>query len=143
MAGMTLGTLVIEAAKDSGSLITANLALDFNREIFPFPVRSFPKLLKGRTGPMKKGAKLVTSVKEILEELNLEKIEGIRKAREIIPATPEEEIILKNLSTEPIHIDNIIKLTKLKTAAIGSTLVMMEMKGMIKNIGGQNYSLYL
>jgi len=63
----------------------------------------------------------------------------LQKAREIIPDSPEEEIILKNLGSEAVHIDKLVKLTKLKTSDALSALSMMEMKGMVKNIGGQNY----
>ncbi|MDO8529261.1 MAG: DNA-processing protein DprA [bacterium] len=139
MAGLALGTLVIEAAKDSGSLITANLALEFNREVFSVPGPIFSPVSEGTNELIKSGAKLVTGVKDILEELNLEKMKEIRKARSIIPDSPEEEKILKNLSSEPTHIDKLVKLTKLKTSEVSSALVMMEMKGMIKDIGGQNY----
>jgi DNA processing protein len=139
MAGLTLGTLVVEAAAGSGSLITANLALEFNREVFSVPGPIFSPSSEGTNDLLRSGAKLVTGVKDILEELNLEKRSQIDKAKKIIPASEEEKIILKNLSGEPAHIDNIVKLTKLKTAQVASTLVMMEMKGMIKDIGGQNY----
>jgi DNA processing protein len=139
MAGLTLGTLVVEAALDSGSMITANLALDFNREVFSVPGPIFSESSQGTNKLIKNGAKLISSVQDVLEELNLEKRAGIEKAREIIPESPEEEIVLKNLSKEPLHIDKLLKITKLKTASLSSTLVMMEMKGMVKDIGGQNY----
>ncbi len=139
MAGLTMGTLVIEAALESGSLITARLALDFNREVFSVPGPIFSPSSEGTNELLKLGAKPVTGVRDILEELHLEKVKEIEKARSIIPSSKEEEIILKNISTEPTHIDKIVKLTKLKTAEVSSTLVMMEMKGMAKDIGGRNY----
>jgi len=139
MAGLTLGTLIIEAAQESGSLITANLALEFNREVFAVPGPIFSENSIGTNQLLKSGAKLASGVQDILEELQLEKKAKIQKAREIIPDSPEEEIILKNLGSEAVHIDKLVKLTKLKTSAALSALSMMEMKGMVKNIGGQNY----
>lgn len=139
MAGLALGTLIVEAQMESGSLITANLALEFNREVFSVPGPIFSESSQGTNKLIKSGAKLVTSVQDILGELNLEKRVEIEKARKIIPDSPEEEMILKNLGSEAVHIDKLIKLTRLKTASILSTLAMMEMKGMIKDIGGQNY----
>ena len=139
MAGLTLGTLVVEAQMESGTLITANLAVEFNREVFSVPGPIFSESSQGANKLIRDGAKLVTCVQDILEELNLEKISEIKKAREIIPDSPEEEMVLRNLGSEAVHIDKLIKLTKLKTASILSTLAMMEMKGMIKDIGGQNY----
>jgi DNA processing protein len=141
MAGMTLGTLVIEAAVDSGSLITASLALEFNREVFALPGSVFSPQSEGTNKLIKSGAKLVTNIADILEELNIEQVKAAEKVKKIIPASAEEEIILKKLSHEPTHIDNITKLTKLEASVISSTLAIMEMKGMVKNIGGQNYIL--
>jgi DNA processing protein len=139
MAGMTLGTLVIEAARESGSLITSNHAVEFNREVFAVPGSIYSPQSEGANNLIKAGAKLSASAKDILEELNLEKLKMAAEVKRTIPATPEEEKILKNLTHEPTHIDNVAKLTKLEASAISSTLAIMEMKGMVKNIGGQNY----
>jgi len=139
LAGMTLGTLVVEAALDSGTLITANLAVEFNREVFAVPGSIFSPTSHGTHNLIKKGAKMVCGVKDILEELRLEQRVEIEKAKKLIPDSPEEEKILKLLSHEPTHIDNLIKMAKLETSVASSTLVMLEMKGMIRDIGGQNY----
>jgi DNA processing protein len=139
MAGMTLGTLVVEAALDSGSLITAKLALDFNREVLAVPGSIFSPASEGTNQLIKSGAKLVTGIESILEELQIERKNMLSQIQKIIPATPEEERLLKILSHEPLHIDRIIKITKLKTHEVSSLLSIMEMKGLVKNIGGQNY----
>jgi DNA processing protein len=139
MAGMTLGTVVIEAEISSGSLITAKLALEFNREVFAVPGSVFSPASAGTHQLIKSGAKLVASAADILEELNLEKIKNIETAKLTLPATPEEKILLNSLSAQPTHIDTIIKNSKLETSAVSATLSLMEMKGMVKNMGGQNY----
>jgi len=141
MAGLTLGTIVIEAAEKSGTLITANLALEFNREVFAVPGSIFSPVSMGANNLIRSGAKIVTGVNDILEELNLEKKATEKSAKRVIPDSAEEEKIVKILSGEPIHIDRIIKLAKLKTSVASSTLVVLEMKGLIKDIGGQNYIL--
>lgn len=141
MAGMTLGTLVAEAALDSGSLITANLALEFNREVFAVPGSIFSPQSEGSNKLIKSGAKIVSGVKDILEELHIEQKKEAEKIKTIIPATNEEEKILKTLSPDPVHIDTIAKMTKLEASVASSTLAIMEMKGMVRNIGGQNYIL--
>ena len=141
IAGMSLGTIVVEAGDQSGALLTAQMALDYNREVFSVPGSIFSSQSFGTNNLIKKGARMVTGVKDILDELDLnfsrtEKEKVIRA-----PETKEEEILLKTLSSDPAHIDNIAKITKLKTSTVSSTLSMMEIKGWVRNIGGQNYIL--
>jgi len=139
MAGLTLGTIVIEAAERSGTLITANLALEFNREVFAVPGSIFSPVSTGANNLIRLGARIVTGVNDILEELNLEKKALEKNTKKIIPDSVEEEKVIKILSGELTHIDRIIKLTKLETSVVSSTLVILEMKGLIKDMGGQNY----
>jgi DNA processing protein len=137
---MTLGTLVVEAGEKSGALLTAQMALDYDREVFSVPGSIFSSASIGTNELLKKGAKLVTGIKDILEELNFTAIENFVPSIKN-PENETEKILLKILSTEPLHIDIISKLSKLKTFEVSSALSMMEIKGWTKNIGGQNYIL--
>jgi DNA processing protein len=139
IAGLSLGTLIIEAGEKSGSLITAGLALEFNREVFAVPGPIYSPQSYGTNKLIQSGAKLVASAKDILDEIGMEEIEEERK--KILPeeTSPEEKIILKIITHEPLHIDNLARISKLETSVLSSTLSMMEIKGWIKNVGGQNY----
>lgn len=139
VAGLSMGTLIVEAGEKSGTLITADLALEFNRDVFAVPGSIFSPQSLGTNDLLKKGAKVVTSIKDILEELNIKEVHEKASTPTRIPDTKEEEIVLRILSSDPLHIDNISKLSKLGTATVASTLSMMEIKGWVRNIGGQNY----
>lgn len=141
IAGLSLGTLVIEAGERSGALITARMALENNREVFAIPGSIFSENSIGTNNLIKSGAKSVTNITDILEELNFSQQAKIETRPLRIAENKEEELILSVLSEAPLHIDTIGKLTKLGTAKTTSALTMMELKGWTKNIGGQNYIL--
>ena len=139
MAGLALGTLVAEAALDSGSLITAGFALEFNREVFAVPGPVFSPQSAGANYLIKNGAKLVESAADVLQELNIVRSENPAPAKIFEPKTAEEKAVWKALGTDPVHVDRLSKLTKLNPAVVGATLATLEIEGLVRNVGGQNY----
>lgn len=139
IAGFTLGTLVIEAPEGSGALITAAEAANFSREVFAVPGSIFSPGSFGTHQLIQNGAKLVSNASDILLELNIpEKIKNF-EARQILPQSKEEEIILEILKGGPLPIDEIVRKSRLSTATTASTLSLMELKGMVKNMGSFEY----
>ena len=139
ISGLSLGVLVAEAGENSGALITVRTALEQNREVFSVPGNILSPTSRGTNGIIKDGAKLVQSVTDILEELNLTAVAHQIEFKEVIPASDTETVILNKLSVEPVHIDEICQSTGLSAATVSSTLAMMELKGMVKQVGGMNY----
>lgn len=141
IAGLSLGTLVIEAPESSGALITARFALDYNREVMavPHPVNS--PMGAGCNKLLKMGARLVSSAEDIIDALDLKNLKEIVANRAALPSSPAEEKIMACLAREPRHVDYIIKNSQLDSSAVNSTLTLMEMKGMVKNFGNMTYAL--
>lgn len=142
IAGMSLGTLIIEAAQKSGTLLTAKAALDYNRELFAIPGNIYSPTSEGANNLIKYGAKLINCAEDILKELNIEAKIGHKKAKKVIPTGKDETKILNHLDTSnPIHIDKLSRVSGIEIADLSSKLIFMEMKGMVKNIGANNYIL--
>ena len=143
IAGLCLGTIVIEAPAKSGSLITANCALDYNREVFAVPGSIFSPYSIGTNALIKKGAKIVTGVQDILEEFIAEfpmpTLTDTSTDASSLGLLPDENKLLAVLTHEPLHIDKIIKLTTLATREVSSLLTVLEIKGLVKNSGGMYY----
>ncbi|MDP2709320.1 MAG: DNA-processing protein DprA [bacterium] len=141
ISGLSQAVLVIEAGEKSGALITAFHALEQNREVFAVPGSIYSPASAGTNRLLKLGAKLVAGAGDIIETLNLADAASYIENKKIIPESAEEEKIIANLSYEPLHIDELKQLTKLDTSIINSTLTIMEMKGMVKNLGNMQYVL--
>ncbi len=141
MSGMSLGVLVVEAGESSGALITARLALEQNREVFAVPGSILSPTSVGTNRLIQEGAKLVTDAEDILEELNLTTATQQLEMKEILPANDTEGLLLKHLSAEPTHIDEVRRQCGLPMATVSSTLAMMELKGMVRQVGAMNYVL--
>ena len=141
LSGLSLGALVVEAGQTSGALITAQMALEQNREVFAVPGSIFSAASQGTNNLIKEGAKLVQNYTDILEELNLVAISRQTEVSAVVPESDTEARLLKYLSDEPSHIDEICRGSQLPMATVNSTLAMMELRGLIKQVGGMNYVL--
>lgn len=139
VSGLCVGILVIEAGEKSGTIITSKFALEQNREVFAVPGSIYSTVSAGTNQLIKEGAIPVTCSSDILSALDLSAATFYIENKKIIPETDEEKSILSFLTLEARHIDELAHLTNLNTSSLSSTLMIMEIKGMIKNLGGMQY----
>ncbi len=139
MSGMTLGTLVVEAGEVSGALWTVRHALEQNREVFAVPGSVFSPASRGTNQLIQEGAKLVMDHKDILEELNLSAVGQQMEMKAILPQDDTEANLIRYIAYEPVHIDEVIRRSGLPIATVSSTLAVMEIRGLIRQVGGMNY----
>lgn len=134
IAGLSRGVLVIEAGQHSGALITADLALDYNREVFALAGSIFVPQAKGVNQLIKTGAGMITSPADVLRELNIEPQQmQLSSDVSIKPDSPLESQIINLIADKTLSIDDITKKLRLDSAVVSSTLTLMEVKGMIKS----------
>ncbi len=140
ISGLSLGTLVTEAKEKSGALITAHFALEQNREVFAIPGPINSPTSYGTNKLIQQGAKLVSSINDVLEELNLTQVQKVEKTKPMFQLSPEEQIIVNFLSGGKKHINEIAQNCNIPTATINSLLIQMELSNRIKNNGNLYYS---
>ena len=143
IAGLSLGTLIVEAPDKSGALITANFALDYNREVLAVPGEAYTPSAVGTNRLIKQGAKVVTEAADILEIFGLAETANLPKNGRYQPANEAERSILDLLRAGPQTVDQICEKCKLGISTMNSTLSFLEMSGAIIQLEPQTYALNL
>ena len=153
IAGLSLGTIIIEAPLRSGALITARAALENNREVMAVPGKIDSPLSRGAHQLIKQGAKLVESIEDVMEALGYvgeqlrthvsaaaaaasEKVETPLFDVSQFNLSDSEKTIYDSLSKEPLHVDQIIAETNLPPGSINAGLISLRLKGLIKQLPG-------
>ncbi len=136
IAGLSRGTLVVEAALQSGSLITARLALEAGRDVFAIPGSIHSPLSRGCHALIKQGAKLVDSAQDVLEELNLAGAAPAPTDVGVASTTPEDAL-LAALGFDPVTLDELVARTGRSPADLNTRLLELEMDGRVARLPGQ------
>ena len=139
ISGLSRGVLVVEAGERSGALITANFAADQDRDVFAVPGSIFQRGSQGTNKLIRDGAQPVLSAADLLESLNLTSVAAHVEAQMLLPTDETEAHLLDALDNEPLHIDEVGRVTGLPIAAVSSTLALMELKGLVRQVGGMQY----
>lgn len=143
ISGLSLGVVVVEAPERSGAIQTANLASEQGREVFAVPGNANVANSRGTNRMIQDGARLVLDVEDILQELNLQQVaaETRHVAKKIMPSNPTETQIIDILSTEPLHVDELSRLSGLPIQTINTALTIMTMKGQVYEISPMTYAI--
>ena len=139
ISGLSMATVVVEAGETSGALITAQFAADQGREVFAVPGNILAAQSKGTNRLIAQGAHPMLSTNDLLDILNLRRVTEQREVRKILPGNEIETKLLSVLTHEPLHMDDIRNQTGLPIERVSATLVMMELKGVVRQVGGMNY----
>lgn len=154
ISGLSLGVVVVEAARNSGALITAGFAAEQGRTVFAVPGKISSITSAGTNELIKDGARLVQSVDDILEELSLSEIKPLSRAQKdeikekiakktetyiYNSLTDDERKIYKALSDEPIYIDEVLDKSGLKAANASKVLLNLELKSLIQQLPGKQF----
>ena len=146
ISGISLGTVIVEATKKSGSLITARLAAEQNREVFAVPGNIISFKSTGTHGLIKQGAKLVEHAQDILEEFSpavFPKTPSVFSPQKtkLPPLSPEESKVLNALEPYPMHIDDLVRKIDMKPGKLAGILLNLELKSLVEQAPGKRFAL--
>ncbi len=148
ISGLSLGTVVVEAARRSGALITARLAAEQNREVFAVPGNIQSSKSSGTHRLIQQGAKLVENARDIVEELSPAIQTHIARQHvrheEVLnlpPLTESETRVVQALGPYPVHIDDLVRKLEMDPATLSGLLLQLELKGVVGQSPGKRFSL--
>ena len=139
ISGLSLAVIVVEAGQTSGALITAEFAAEQGREVFGVPGSILAPQSKGTNKLIQNGALPLLTPNDLLQALNLTRVGAQKVARKILPADEVEAQVMNALGDEPLHVDEIRNQTGLPVEKVSAALVMMELKGMVRQVGSMHY----
>ena len=139
ISGLSLAVVVVEAGETSGALITAEFAAEQGREIFAVPGSILAPQSKGTNKLIQNGALPLLSVNDLMQALDLTRMGEHKAARKVIPSDETEARLMNVLGEQPLHIDEIRNQSELPIEKVSATLALMELKGMVRQVGGMNY----
>ncbi|GJM16448.1 MAG: DNA processing protein DprA [Thermodesulfobacteriota bacterium] len=148
ISGLSLGVVVVQASEKSGSLISASFALDQNREVFAVPGEVTKKLSRGTNWLIKRGAKLVETVDDIVSEIDaLRKLqtsdlfEEDRNEKILASLSKGQKEVFSVLTKDPMHIDEITKMTGIESSSLLSTLLTLELNDFVAQLPGKHFQI--
>ncbi|MFO7634644.1 MAG: DNA-processing protein DprA [Caldilinea sp.] len=139
ISGLSRGVIIVEAGERSGALITARFAAEQGRDLFAVPGSILSPGSAGCNALIQQGATPLLSVDDVLEQLNMSRILDHSAVRQSVPPDPAEASVLEHLSHEPVHIDDLVRLTAMTPGQVSSLLALMELKGMVRQNGVMSY----
>ena len=139
ISGLSQAVIVVEAGEKSGALITAAFAADQGRDVFAVPGYLYAPQSKGTNSLIHEGAHIFLDVMDVLEILNMSQVGQFRSARAALPADATESKLYSLLGREALHVDEIRFQTNLPIEQVTSTLTLMELKGLVRQVGNMRY----
>jgi DNA processing protein len=139
ISGLSLAVVVVEASEKSGALITAGFAAEQGRETFAVPGSLYAAQSKGTNMLIQRGAHPLIRFEDLMEALDLEMMGEMKTARITLPGNALEAKLFGLLSREPLHVNEIGARAELPIQQVSSALALMELKGLVRQVGGMNY----
>lgn len=139
ISGLSRGVVIVEASQRSGALITTNFAADQGREVFAVPGSILNPGSAGCNDLIRQGATPFLSVNDVLDQLNFATFTTQTQVRQTTPSDPLEAQIIALLARESQHIDELVRRMALPVGQVGSLLTLLELKGLVRHVGGMTY----
>jgi DNA processing protein len=139
ISGLSTAVVIVEAGETSGALITATFAAEQGRDVFSVPGSIYALQSKGTNRLIQQGARPLLRIQEVLDVLSLQQVQEYKAARLAFPVDTTEAALLDILGNEPLYIDEIQVQCGLSIDKVSATLAMLELKGLVRQVGGMNY----